>query len=1100
MKKKQVMYHLILFLTGIFYLSSQSLSAKELNDRKVTGIVTDKLGEPLIGTVVTIKGTSKGTACDIDGKFELQVENKNSTLIFSLIGYTSKEVQISGTDNLTIILDEDNKLLDEIVVIGYQSMRRSDLTGAVSSVKAGELNATAPNLGQGLVGKVAGVQISQTSGAPYDGVKIRVRGVASINASSDPLYVIDGYPSNGDPFINPEDIESIEVLKDAASAAIYGSRAAGGVVLITTKRGKEGKPKIEFGYQIGVNQLSKKIDMLNSQEFAELLVDGRNNTYKDMIINAGKPWDDSMYSHDNATRTKNIGSSNSGVKIPDFLYDFKNQKVISPEYDTDWQDELYRNALTTRYNLSILGGGKSVRYLVNAGYQDEEGIIIITRQRRLNLRANIDIDVNDKLTVGTNLAMTNNWNNEVEEGRFDKGPILGALVYAPIFKAYNEDGSFSKFEMSNLSSEYGFQQIENPLAIASETKIKRTADRHTYNMFGVYKITPYLQAKANLAMYNYNEKFEHYRPTTLSTGTNAPSSDAAMAAAFARVANKRNADYLGEFTVNFDKTFGKQRLNGVVGYSMQRNLTDIIDITAKGFQDDYIQEITAKGADPSNFTLNNGTKKSNWSLLSYFSRLNYSIDSKYFLTASFRGDGCSLFGTLNRWGYFPSVSAGWNASDEAFYKNMLGNSSTLRLRASWGLSGNNNIGNYNFLQTMSKPTGVVFGNGTINTSMYPGGFKDKNLGWESTSQFNFGADLGLLNGRLSLSANYFISHTFNLLFDQPISAISGSTSMLTNLPDSKIRNQGLDLQVDGRIISSKDFDLNASGNILINKNKVIDMGGASTIITNGAERSYKTHITMEGQPIGMFYGFKVKGMVTEADMANIAKDDKFYNAATQSFPEGYKLQGPARSTSSTTKLAPGDLYFEDTNNDGVVNDEDKAIIGSPHPDFTFGFMLSARYKTWDIRTAFNGSVGNEILDGQDYYIFNMEGSGNQYSVVNERYRNAQNPGNGEIYRAARGSTQSNSTRLSTFYLQDGSYLRCTNITVGYAFPSITKITRNNIANLRLYASANNLFTITNYLGYNPDVDYNNGANLTPGVDYGKYPLAKSYNFGVQVTF
>ncbi len=401
---------------------------------------------------------------------------------------------------------------------------------------------------------------------------------------------------------------------------------------------------------------------------------------------------------------------------------------------------------------------------------------------------------------------------------------------------------------------------------------------------------------------------------------------------------------------------------------------------------------------------------------------------------------------------------------------------------------------------MSSPEGTVFGNGSLAPAMYPLDFKDEYLGWESTSQFNTGADLSLFNGRLAVSANYYNSLTFDLLFDQTISALSGSTKMLTNLRESKIRNRGFDLQLDGRILAHKDYDLTIGANTSANRNKVLDLGGASTIITNGAERSYKTHITMEGQPIGMFYGFKVLGIVRESDMANIAEDDKHYNEATKSFPEGYKLKGPARSLSQSIKLQPGDLYFEDVNGDGVVDDDDKAIIGSPHPDFIFGININGRYKNIDLSASFNGSVGNEVLDGQDYYIFNMEGSGNQYKEVTQRYRNEQNPGNGRIYKASRGGTQSNSTRLSTFYLQDGSFLRMTNLTLGYSLPAIAKYTRNNIQKLRLYLAIDNPFTLTKYKGYNPEVDYNNGANLTPGVDYGKYPLVRAYNFGIQLTF
>ena len=415
------------------------------------------------------------------------------------------------------------------------------------------------------------------------------------------------------------------------------------------------------------------------------------------------------------------------------------------------------------------------------------------------------------------------------------------------------------------------------------------------------------------------------------------------------------------------------------------------------------------------------------------------------------------------------------------------------------MSGNNNIGNYEYATIMSSPAGAVFGNGTIVSAMYPGGVKDNAIGWETTSQYNVGFDLSLFNNRLSVSGNYYLSYTKDLLFEQPISAISGANFMLTNLPDSKIRNTGFDLQVDARVLTGKDYSLNVSGNISLNRNKVLNLGG-NKIITNGAERSYMTHITEEGQPIGMFYGFKVAGMVTEADMAGLAADDAVYKANGNSFPEGYELQGPPRSLSQSVALQPGDLYFEDVNGDGVVDDDDKRVIGNPHPKFTCGFNVNGNYRDLDVSASFNGSYGNKVLDGQDYYLFNMEGSGNQYSVVDDRYSNPENPGNGWVYKASRGGTQSNSTRLSTFYLQDGSFFRCTNITVGYSFPKIKQWSDGVISNLRLYVATDNPFTITTYKGYNPEVDYNNGSNLTPGVDYGKYPLMRAYNMGIQLTF
>ncbi|NDU97123.1 SusC/RagA family TonB-linked outer membrane protein [Spirosoma terrae] len=1072
---------------------------------RISGTVVDEQNQPIPGVNVVEKQTRRGTVTDASGKFMIEV-NPGATLVFSSVGFTTQEVTVGSQPTLIITLKEDVNQLSEVVAVGYQTLRKSDVTGAIANVKARELNVTAPTVGQALVGKLAGVQVSQVSGAPYVSTKIRVRGIGSINASSDPLYVIDGFPAGNDVFINPNDIESIDILKDAASAAIYGSRASGGVVLITTKRGKDGKGKFEYEYQYGVNQLAKKVKLLNSSEFAQLMIDGRNNTYRDLVQNSGKPWTDAMFSDDNATRIAKVGNA-SAVSIPTEFYDFANQRLITPKYNTDWQDELYRNAPVSRHNLTFSGGNNGVRYLISGGYQNQQGIIVSTKQDRLNFRANIDGDISKKFKVGASMFVTSTNSREVQEGRFNQGPILGALIYAPTFRARDDNGNLVKNEMAAQQSAYGYQTIENPVALAMETNITRKGLRGTYNGTASYEIIPGLVAKANLGLQTFNEKYEYYLPTSLSSGNNPPYSPQAIAAATATALSVTTQNLLAEFTAMYTKQFGRHRVNGLVGYTAQKTNLDQISVSAQGFQNDAVQEITAKGADPTNFYQSSatssagftGTGKLEETLLSYLARAEYNYDERYYLTAAFRTDGSSRFGPLNRWGNFPSLSAGWTISNEPFYNNWLGAASTLKLRASWGLTGNYNVGNYNYLQTMASPTGAVFGAGTIQTAFFPGPIKDQRLGWESTSQFNLGLDVGLFNNRLLLIANGYLSDSYNLLFNQPISAISGATSILTNLRNSRIRNQGVELQIDGRAISTQDFKLNLSGNISINRNKVLDMGGANMILSAGAERSYITHVTQEGQPVGSFYGFKVIGMVRQKDVDNLAADNAVYNAATQSFPAGYVLKGPARSTASTNPLRPGDLIFQDVNGDGVVNDADKQVIGSPYPKLTYGFSVNATYKDFDANIGFNGSYGNQVLDGQDYYLFNMEGSGNQYSIVKDRYRSEEQPGNGQVYRAARGGTQSNSTRLSTFYLQDGSYLRCANITLGYNLPTAL-VSKARVSGLRLYVNVNNAFTITKYKGYNPEVDYNNGANLTPGVDYGKYPLARGYNVGAKITF
>lgn len=1110
----------------LLVLIAVNLTVNAQAENKVSGTITDETNKPIQGVSISIKNISKGTASDMKGKYSISV-NAGEVLIFSSVGFVKQEILVGSKAIINVLLKEDATELNEVVAIGYQRIRKSDLTGAVSSVKASELNSSTPTLSQALVGKVAGVQVSQVSGSPYSGAKIRVRGIGSISASSEPLYVIDGYAVGGnvsqgagnstngtggynpntsgnDVFVNPDDIASIEILKDAASAAIYGSRASGGVVLITTKHGSVGKGKFEYDYQAGSNQLAHKVKMMNATQAAQIFVDGRNQAYKNILIAQGVSWNDNFFSDSNAVRVSKAGSSNvSSIAILKSLYDFPTQTLKTPLYNTDWQDALYRNALVQRHNLSFSGGKDNVRYAISGGYMDQPGIIIATSQKRINFRANVDGEINKKLKVGTSVAFTNTTNQEVEEGRFDHGAILGALVMMPFFSQYNADGTLQIGQAAQQTDgySYGFQTIENPVALAQRVKINRKGFRGTYNTNATYEILPNFTAKVNLGAQTYNEKYEYYYPTNLSSGVNPPGSAQAIAAANAAALTLTNLDKLVEYTLNYKKQFGQHHINLLAGYTAQETTSDVLSVGANGFSNDNITEITARGANAANFYINSNTGKTTNTLISYLARVLYNYGNRYFLSGSIRADGSSRFGPDNRYGVFPSVSGGWNVSNESFYHNWLGAKSTLKLRASWGLSGNYNIGDYKYEQVASNPGGVVLGApGTIYSTTAPGNITDSKLGWESTSQYNIGTDIGLFGGRVSVIANYYISRSYNLLFSQNISASSGSQTILTNLGNADIRNHGFDLQIDAKVVSSKDFNFSVGGNLTANTNEVKSLAGASPIMVAGAERSYITHITQVGQSIGMFYGLKVAGMVRQSDMANIALD----NAAILSnntFPAGYKLKGPPRSyTYSTTPLRAGDLYFQDTNGDGIINDADKTVIGSPYAKFTYGFNLFLNYSMFDLSASFNGSYGNKVLDGQDYYIRNMEGSGNQYAILDNRYKSEANPGNGYDYLASRGGTQSNSSRLSDYYLQDGSFFRCTNISIGFNVPNMPSIKKLGISGLRFYAGIDNAFTITKYLGYNPEVDYNNGANTSPGVDYGKYPLVRAVNAGAKISF
>ncbi|MBI2284126.1 MAG: TonB-dependent receptor [Bacteroidetes bacterium] len=1127
MKKNEKIFKLMTVFALQLFLFAAGTVLQAQTTGQITGTVSDTKNQFMAGVTVQVKGTSKVTASNNAGSYSITAI-KGNVLVFSYTGYLTKEITVGDNTTVNLSLQEDVNTLEEVVAVGYQRLRKSDITGTIASVKAKEMNLSVPTLGQALVGKVAGVQISQVSGAPYSGTKIRVRGIGSVNASSEPLYVIDGYAMSGnasqgqgnggngtggynpalggnDIFINPGDIESIEILKDAAAAAIYGSRAASGVVLITTKRGKQGTGKLEYDMQISSQGLAKKVDMLNATQFVDLFVDGRNLNYKDVLISKGVTWNDAFYSDNNATRIVKAGQTATGcsVCILADLYDFTTQTKKAPKYNTDWQDALYSKVAVQRHNLSFSGGTNNTRYFISGGYLDQPGILNSTFQRRINFRANIDADVSSKLKSSANVFVTNTDGREVQEGRFNQGPILGALVYMPIFPVYNPDGTLMTSDKGSSAQTdgfaYSFQGIENPLALAQRVNIRRKGLRATYNATVAYEIIKNLVAKANIGGSTFNEKYEYYYPTNLSSGVNPPGSPQSILAANASAQTLSTQDGLAEFTLDYKRKFNKHNVALLAGYTAQETKTDVLAVAAKNYTNDLVPEISAGGSVAGDFNRQGNTGKSTTTLVSYLGRVVYNYDNRYFVTGSFRADASSRFGPENRWGRFGSVSTGWTISNERFYSNWLGKNSTLRLRASWGLTGNNNIGNYRYQQDLSGSGGVVVGN-TVYNATWAGGTTDAKLGWESTEQYNFGLDATLLSNRVSIMLNYYTSKTNDLLYNKSISAISGATSILTNLRNSNLSNKGFDLQVDARVLQTKDFSLNISGNIMANRNKVVSLGGASEIQTNGAERSYITHVTREGDPIGSFYGLKVAGMVREKDMAGVNADLAVYKANGNKFPAGYKMQAFPISSYSTTPLSPGDLYFVDKNGDGVINDADKDIIGTPYAKYTYGFGLNMTYKQFDFSASFNGSQGNQVIDGQDYYIRNMEGSGNQYAVVDQRYRSEANPGNGKEYRASRGGTQSNSTRLSDYYLQDGSFFRCTNITLGANLSQIGYLKKVGINALRVYVSVDNVFTITKYLGYNPEVDFNNGANLTPGVDYGKYPLVRSFNAGIKVQF
>ena len=689
----------------------------------MTGTVKTISGEPVIGASVIVLETNRGNVTGLEGDFSVEA-TPGQTLSVSFLGYNTQQIKVGSQTSFDITLTEDSKQISEVLVVGYTPMRKSDFTGSIASVKASELSATTPTVGQSLVGKVAGVEVHQTSGAPGDGVTIRVRGVNSLSASSAPLYVIDGYPASEDVFINPNDIESIDILKDAASAAIYGSRGASGVVLITTKRGKDGEAaKVSYDFSYGIQQLDHKVDLLNSTQFRDLLIDARNNSYRLRATAAGVSW--SPYD-DNTIRAAK-GFSLAEVGIHPMFYDFTTRTPVTPQYDTDWQDELFSNAGIMRHNVSVIGGTKAIKYMASVGYMDQDGIIAPSNHNRINARINLDAQITKRLTASISYSMYDAKNTVVQaEGRMiNDGVIQSALMYLPNLPAYEENGDYARSAMIRMKTDWGMNFPENPLAIANELDINEKMSRHNLNLNLVYEFLPDLKLSARLGQQWYNYRYFYYRPMSIGRDAAPAYSEELRSSNIARTTSTYDVDRLGEFTLSYKKKIGRHHIDALAGYTLQKKTYDRLGVEATGFADDRIHEVTGHGSNASDISLYS-TRKAAWAMMSFLTRVNYSFDDRYTLTGSFRADGSSRFGIDSRWGYFPSVSAGWTLSNEPFLKDALKDVASIRLRASWGKSGNNDIGNYASLAGISSGS-YAFGQTPVSTT-YEGSFTDAALG------------------------------------------------------------------------------------------------------------------------------------------------------------------------------------------------------------------------------------------------------------------------------------------------------------------------------------------------------------------------------------
>ena len=1043
--------------------------------KQLSGTIIDEDGEPVVGASVIIKGSTMGTSSNIDGEFSLPNVSVGDELSISYIGCRPQIIHVKNHTPLNIVMKSMTTDLDEVVVVGYGVQRKRDVTTSISSVKGEDLaDMPANSLEQALVGRMPGVQVTQGTGMPGGGTSIKVRGTGTVTAGSNPLYVIDGVPQSdlsGDATgtqINPlggidmNDVESIEVLKDASAAAIYGSRGANGVVIITTKQGSTGKPKVSYNGYVGWQRRAKKVDMLGAYDFARLLYDAHNNAYLDLCESKGIA---GSISDSNAQRLSNMnakaGTTNVTYLIPDEIMPYINGEEGLT--DTDWQDAVFRNGLTTKHSLSVNGGANGVDYFISGNYAKEDGIVIGTGQETFGGRANINIKY-EKVRFGVNASIAHMLYDIVPtEDRFSKETVVAsALAAAPIFPVYNEDGSYN-FENYNWSHKQ--QAVLNPVAIANEREDRMKRNKVMGKAFFNWEIIPDLNFKTEFSTTWNSFRREVYRPSILPSSTNKvpPSNPEGT------VRTKDNLSWTWENTLSYNKRINNvHTISAVVGQSMQKESLDASRITGNGYPNDLVHTLNA-----STVATSWDSSKQCWTLASVFARAQYNYDNRYLVSASIRADDSSRFGSNNRWGYFPSVSAGWYLSEEKFLKDQTW-LDALKIRASYGVSGNFSIGNYEYYSLLSEDSYVLgMGDGALATGLYPSSFANPDLGWEKTAMTNIGFELGLFN-MLRLEVDLYNSNTSDMLLDVPVPYVSGFSSALQNR--GKVNNKGVEITLS-TFNRWGDFQWNNSFNFALNRNKVKDLGGVNEIVT--INNSVLYYVTRVGESIGNYYTLVTDGIFMNEEELRIAADR---NDDRIAYVAGAKV---------------GDFKYVDQNGDGVINDDDKVITGNYAPKFTYGYSTQMNYKWFDLGVSLQGTYGNKVANILKRYIDNMEGSINCMTDALDRFVDVNNPGNGKVVQANRSATGKNGT-ISTWHIEDGSYLRVRDITLGITMPKNWMKTIG-VEKVRVYFTAYNPFTFTKYSGYNPEVS-NNTNPLTPGVDYGTYPVAKSYVFGLNVSF
>ncbi len=999
--------------------------------REVSGKVSDPSGAPLPGVTVVIKGTSSGTITGTDGDYTLAGVPTNAVLVFSFVGMKTQEVAVGSKTGIDITMEEEPVGIEEVVAIGYGTMKKSDLTGSVASVRSDEIQSVkviSPD--QALSGRIAGVQVTQQSSAPGGGVSVIIRGGNSVNGDNEPLYVIDGFPitsnnatrsagsagnvsPNSLSSINPNDIKSIEVLKDASATAIYGARGANGVILITTKKGHSGDPRITFDSYYGVQSVARKLDVMNAEQFAIFANE------------AAEQWELSDFFSDPSLLGKGTG----------------------------WQDEIFTTASVQNYQLGVSGGHGKSTYYISGNYYNQEGIIRNSGYERYSLRTNVESEIGSRIKIGVNFTGSRTINNQIrtEEGNGGAtGAVRAAIYFHPYLDIYNEDGTYTIMPEDVWDGIDAGTQVDNPVSLINEQKNEITGNRLLSNVYGQVNIFKGLYLKVSLGADVDNQLYESYYTRNTRSGMNVDGA--------ATTRNKQYLSYLTENTLTYSKDIsGGHQINALVGYTRQKENVKSQYMYNSNFLDDELK----------NNGIGNGTRdggpsvsagESQWQLASWLGRVNYKYKDKYLLTLSFRADGSSRMGKNNRWGYFPSGALAWNAHNEEFIKS-IDPIQYLKLRVSYGLTGNTNIGSYNSLAGLST-TSYSFNDAKV-TGYYLGDLPNADLKWESTAQFDAGFDIGLFDGRLTFTADYYEKNTSGLLLEVTLPVSSGYSSALKNT--GKVRNRGVELALGATVLKSPitwDTQLNWS----MNRNKIIDLGDSEPFFETTAGVAY----IEEGHSLGEFYGYKTEGI--------------------------FKTQAGADAYTAQPDAVAGDVKFVDVEPDGTIDASDRTWIGNPYPDFIFGWNNTFRYKAFSLTTFIMGTVGNDVFnitDARRSVLSSSLALNHSYKRFKDRW-SSENPDGSQ----PRAGWTAGVWSIDP-YVEDASFIRLRTLQLGYDIP-VKNVSL--IRNAFIYISGQNLFTITNYNGYNPEVNSVSQNNLIQGVDMGAYPLARTYLLGIKVEF